>query len=92
MDRGSYSDIGLRNALYSTAVSYNIKVQFKQTTFGGNDASVIHLSETGIRTAVISVPCRYIHSPSNVACIDDIMSCKDILDKFLTKEAALWSF
>ena len=92
MDGGSYSDASLRKELYSTAIENDIKVQFKQTSFGGNDAAAIHLSQTGVKTAVVSVPCRYIHSASCVACIDDIQSCRDILDKFLVKERAEWSF
>lgn len=92
-DRSSYSDLGLRNTLYNTAVKNDIKVQYKQTAFGGNDAGAIHLCETGIRTAVISVPCRYIHSPSSVASIDDINSVKSLLETFLMQEEEeKWSF
>lgn len=93
LDRSSYSDIQLRSALYNAAVKNEINVQYKQTTLGGNEAGAIHLTETGVKTAVISVPCRYIHSPSCVACIDDINSCYNILDKFLAQEEAeTWSF
>ena len=62
VDRTSYSDKELRNALYKAAIGNNIKIQYKQTTLGGNDAGAIQLSEAGVKTAVISVPCRYIHS------------------------------
>ncbi|OQB15898.1 MAG: putative aminopeptidase YsdC [Firmicutes bacterium ADurb.Bin193] len=93
LDRSSYSAPDLRNVLYKAAVSNGIKVQYKQTTFGGNDAGAIHLTETGIKTAVISVPCRYIHSPSCVASIGDINSVYDILDNFLKGEVnEAWSF
>ena len=93
LDRGSYSDKNLVKALYDTAKKNTINVQYKQTTLGGNDAAAIHLSREGIRTAVISVPCRYIHSPSSVACKDDINSCYNILYNFLKEtEEEVWNF
>lgn len=82
-DKGSYSDKELSKKLYDTAVQNGIKVQYKQTIFGGNDASAIHISGSGVRTAAISVPCRYIHSPSSVASLEDIEGCKEILRKLL---------
>ena len=33
---------------------------------GGNDAGAIHISGKGVRTIAVSVPCRYLHSPSSV--------------------------
>ena len=33
---------------------------------GGNDSGAIHISRGGVRTIAVSVPCRYIHSPSCV--------------------------
>jgi endoglucanase len=92
-DRASYSDIGLRDALHRAAAENNISAQYKQTTLGGNDAGAVQLSGIGVRTAVISVPCRYIHSPSCVASLDDIDACRAILEKFLTQEdTEQWSF
>ncbi|MCK9479685.1 MAG: M42 family metallopeptidase [Firmicutes bacterium] len=85
-DRASYSDKGIVNALVRSAKKNKLNYQFKQTTFGGNDAGAIHLSEKGIRTGVISVPCRYIHSPSSVASVLDIESCQNIVKNFLMSE------
>ena len=86
LDRGSYANKCIVNKLYTSAIENKIKVQFKQTTLGGNDASAIHIAKAGIKTAVISVPCRYIHSPSSVASKDDIQSCRDILYYYLKGE------
>lgn len=33
---------------------------------GGNDAKAIHVSAGGVKTLAISLPCRYLHSPSCV--------------------------
>ncbi len=66
MDRTCYCDRELVQYLYDVASQNNIKVQYKQTTTGGNDAGQIQRTGTGVKTASISVPCRYIHSPVSV--------------------------
>ncbi|WHH59495.1 M42 family metallopeptidase [Petroclostridium sp. X23] len=83
MDRTSYSDKKLARMLYNLAKSNNLKVQYKRTTFGGNDAGKIHLTGEGIPTAAISVPCRYIHSPVSVMSLDDFETCSKIVALFL---------
>ena len=44
----------------------NLKYQLKRTHRGGNDARAVQLAGSGVKTAVISVPVRYIHSPSGI--------------------------
>jgi putative aminopeptidase FrvX len=66
VDRTCYCDRKMVRFLYETAVKSGIKVQFKQTTTGGNDAGQIQRTGTGVKIASISVPCRYIHSPVSV--------------------------
>ena len=68
MDRAAVYD---RN-YYNAALSSGIKCQPKAAVAGGNNSGEIHLSRGGVRTLAISVPCRYIHSPSCVACKEDI--------------------
>lgn len=86
LDGGSYSSKDMIKTMYETAKSNNIKVQFKQTTMGGNDAAVINVTQSGVKTGVLSVPCRYIHSPSSVADKKDIESCFNLLKKLLSEE------
>lgn len=79
MDRTSYADKNFVNYIYELAQKNKLPVQFKQTTTGGNDAGKIQLSKSGVVTASISVPCRYIHSPVSVMSQKDFNSCKDIV-------------
>ena len=44
-------------------------------TDGGTDAGVIHLTKDGVKTGGISIPTRYIHSPSELADANDIEAC-----------------
>lgn len=63
MDRSTVYDRGLYRLAYTTAEESGIKIQTKTLVAGGNDSGAIHISRSGVRTAAISVPCRYLHSP-----------------------------
>lgn len=76
MDRSTVYDRELYNTANRLAEENNIPVQTKLVVAGGNDSGVIHVTRGGIRTAAISVPCRYLHSPSCKAMSADIESCE----------------
>ena len=61
----------LVNALETLAKRLKIPYQFKLHSFGGTDAGVIHTTKGGVLSGVISVPCRYIHSPMGILRLDD---------------------
>lgn len=63
IDRSMITPPRLLKFLQSTAEAASIPYQFKTNPGGGTDAGAIHTSNGGIPSAVISVPCRYIHSP-----------------------------
>ena len=60
-----------------------IAVQSKRAVAGGNDAGAIHLTRDGIPTFTISVPCRYLHSPSCVICRADAESVEKLAVEML---------
>jgi len=59
-------------ALEAVAEGASIPYQYKLPTYGGTDAGAIHLTRGGVLAGVISVPCRYIHSPISTLRIDDL--------------------
>ena len=73
----------LNKCIYETAVENNIKIQYRQPSSGGNDAGAIHTIKEGIPCAALSVPCRYIHSPSSIMSLDDFEGCKKTAKLFL---------
>ena len=83
LDSASKADREVVEMLISAAKRRNIPWQFKASTSGGNDAGAICMIDGGIKTASISVPCRYIHSPVCVMSKDDFESCKKIVKGFL---------
>lgn len=71
MDNSIITDPRLLKWLRGTAESSGIPYQVKTVLGGGTDAGAIHTANSGIPSAVISVPCRYIHSPAAVMNQDD---------------------
>lgn len=75
MDRSTIYDRELYDIAFSEAKKNNIPCQTKTMVAGGNDSGAIHLTRGGIRTAAISLPCRYLHSPSSTAKLSDADAC-----------------
>ena len=76
MDRATVYDRGY----YDAALKSGIKCQPKAAVAGGNNSGAVHLSRGGVRTLAISVPCRYIHSPSCVADTKDIENAQKLAE------------
>jgi endoglucanase len=66
MDRRTVYDKELYRLAFSLAEENGIPCQTKTMIAGGNDAGAIHISGKGVRTIAVSLPCRYLHSPSSV--------------------------
>ena len=52
----------------------------------GTNADSINNTGYGIRTALISVPLRYMHTGCEVICIDDIENSARLLSEYLLKK------
>ncbi|MDO4563770.1 MAG: M20/M25/M40 family metallo-hydrolase [Clostridia bacterium] len=85
MDGAAMADISLLELIKKAAQENSIAYQMKHTTMGGTDAGSIQRSGTGVRTAVISVPCRYIHSGVSVMSKNDFKSVLALTDAALRK-------
>ncbi len=87
MDKRTVYDKALYDFTFKTAEKYGIPAQPKTTVAGGNNAGHIHKTAGGIRTAAVSVPCRYLHSPSCVVSEEDVYSALSLI-RALHKELA----
>lgn len=83
MDKSAIYNPDLRNTLMSLSDKNGIKWQTKQVIAGGTDASAIQRSHAGVRTAVLAVGVRNIHSPSSVARLSDIDEMAKLAKLFL---------
>ena len=86
MDRSILCDSFVRSKLAELASSNNIKYQLEIMNDGGTDAGAISLSGSGVKTGGISIPTRYIHSPSEMINKNDLNSAIDLLCLFLEAE------
>ncbi|MDR2647472.1 MAG: M42 family peptidase [Oscillospiraceae bacterium] len=79
MDRGTVYPMELYMRTMALAAAHGIPAQTKTMIAGGNDARVIHTGGCGVPTLAISVPCRYLHSPSVVMQISDAEAAQSLI-------------
>ncbi len=89
MDRATVYDRELYRLAFDIAKANDIAVQTKTLVAGGNDSGAIHVSAGGVRTCTLSVPCRYLHSPSCVIKESDYVAVKSLAGLMLNAVADL---
>lgn len=82
MDYSVICDKDVKETLISVAKNNGIKYQLEVMTEGGTDAGVIHFSRGGVKTGGISIPTRYIHSPSEMIAKDDLEAVISLITAF----------
>ena len=81
MDKGTIYDKRLYQLALDTAAQHGIPAQPKLGVFGGNNAGSMHQSIGGVRPVGLSMPCRYLHTPSCVLKEEDIAATYQLLTK-----------
>ena len=71
------------NSLKACAKRHAVPWQYKKPVYGGTNAATISTGGAGVPTGIVSVPCRYIHSPAGVLRITDLEQTADLLYYFL---------
>ncbi len=89
MDRSTVYDKELYRLAFETAKELDIPVQTKTMIAGGNDSGAIHISGKGVRTTAVSVPCRYLHSPSCVIEYADLENSYKLVKAMIKKVTAI---
>lgn len=89
MDHRTVYDRELYRLAFETAKERDIPCQTKTMVAGGNDAGAIHTSRGGVRTLAVSIPCRYLHSPSCVIRQDDMASCLELVRALIPRIQSL---
>ena len=85
MDRSTLYDQALYERIRETAKEIGVKSQTKTVIAGGNDASSLQRAAGGARVAAVSLPCRYIHSPSCVLAKKDIADTLALLKALVNR-------
>ncbi|HCR71265.1 MAG TPA: aminopeptidase [Anaerolineae bacterium] len=84
-DAGMLSDPRVIDWMIQTAEKSKIPYQREVLLGGTTDASVIQISRAGVMAGAISIPCRYVHSASEMIDIDDLKNSIKLLTAMLTK-------
>ena len=85
-NRGSNINKHLNNFLIETANKENIPWHI--TAVPGptpTDASVIHITREGVPCALVRIPLRYMHTPSEIVSMDDVESAIKLLVNVITR-------
>jgi putative aminopeptidase FrvX len=91
MDRSFIADRRLVQLLAQTAETRGIPYQFRQPGISGTNAGAIHISRSGVPTAALSVPCRYIHSPVSLLSLNDLENLVALMRAALHSLPGAWS-
>lgn len=75
MDYSVICNIEVRQTLIELARDNGVRYQLEIMKDGGTDAGVMQYARGGVKTGGISVPTRYIHSPSEMVSKSDVADC-----------------
>lgn len=87
-DRATLYDPNLYQRIHNLAKANGIATQTKTQIAGGNNAGAMQRRLTGAYAATVSLPCRYIHSPTclgSVADYEAMAALLSLLSEELTK-------
>lgn len=85
-DNSMLSHPAVKNLMIDTAKAHNIPYQLEVLEFGGTDSGAIHLTRSGVPSGVISIPCRFVHTPSEMVSRKDVEHSIMLLTKILEQD------
>jgi tetrahedral aminopeptidase len=88
-DSGMIADPRMVNWMVKTAEKAKIPFQMEVLEGGSTDARAIQISRAGVPAGCISIPCRYIHTPSEMIDINDAQNSVRLLVELLKQKINL---
>ncbi|SJT62143.1 Putative aminopeptidase ysdC [Clostridioides difficile] len=82
-DRIAYYDKNFINLIIDISKRHQIPFQMKTEISGATDAAAIQILKNGMKTITISIPCRYMHSPSTIINMDDFKNTYKLVYEFI---------
>lgn len=78
-DRSIVAHKEIVDRLTKIAEENKIPYQYEILPFGGTDGGAIQLTKGGIKTGVVSIPCRYVHSPNEMIDMNDYKNTIELI-------------
>jgi endoglucanase len=88
-DSGMIAHVGLVKVMKQRAEEANIPYQLEVLVGGSTDARSMQVANGGTAASCISIPCRYVHSQSEMVDADDVEACIQLLVAILSKPIEL---
>jgi putative aminopeptidase FrvX len=88
-DWGMLAHPGLKDLLVATAQRHNIPYQLEVLTGGTTDAMAIQTSREGVPTGAVSIPCRHIHTSSEMVDRQDVLNAVKLLKALIAEPISL---
>jgi endoglucanase len=89
MDRGMLAHPGLKKWMVETATKNKIPYQMEILPFGTTDARAMQVAHEGSAAGAISIPCRHVHTPSEMVSYSDVQNAVKLLLAMLSAPARL---
>ena len=88
-DPGMIADSRIVSWMIKSAEKAKIPYQREVSELGSTDARAIQTARAGVMAGNLSVPCRYVHSPSEMVDYDDVQNTVKLMVALLSKEIQL---
>ena len=88
-DIGTLADPRVTDWIRQGAISAKLPYQTSILTRGYTDTYSIQTSRAGVPTSGISIPCRYVHTPSEMVDVKDLENAVKLLLELLSKQVKL---
>lgn len=84
-DRSLICNPNVINFLETVAKENNIKTQREILVYGGTDAGAMQKTATGALAGAVSIPCKYVHSQTEMIDFDDVKNSINLFKAALKK-------
>ena len=88
-DVGHIADPAVVNWMVAGAKVLKVPYQLEVLDIGSTDARAMQISKSGMPSGALSIPCRYVHSPSELIDMDDYGHALTLLTGLLSREIRL---
>lgn len=72
----------LISAAQNSNIPYQLEIMAGDTS---TNADVISITKDGVKCGLLSIPIKYMHSPIETVCIDDVVSTSKLIAEFISK-------
>jgi len=88
-DSGMLAHPGVKEMLMRTAKEENIPYQLEVLSGGTTDAMAIQVTRSGIPAGVVSIPCRYVHTNSEMVDVNAVENTVRLLTAVMSTPITL---